>query len=252
MEIADPYLVRPLRKVTYLLDSLATLTLATESESERISKEPSVLVTYCAVNSLPNLFLCCTYWICQCCIQVDIQIQQLRKRLSDLLRKHPHFVNGCREAVIRHNRAGKIAVHGICGSYNDAIDLLSGRCSDADLQIEFKRLVGQGRSLLWLGSSFTNVAPRSAAEFLRQFVTNEILQAGDKLLIGIDRCQDVDKIKAAYCPGAGCWRAYVRNGVKTAGMILGVSQLDGSPDWEYVARWDVVERKHVVSSALSW
>jgi len=220
----------PLKKVTYLLDSLATL--ARESQSR---KEPSVWVTYCAL---------------------DIQIQQLRRRLSDLLRKHPHFINGSHE-VNRHDGSGKIAVRGICGSYNDAIELLKGSNSNAELKMQFQRLVGQGKSLLWLGSSFTNVPPPSAAKFLRRFVTNDILQVGDKFLIGIDRCQDVDRIKAAYWQGAECWRAYVRNGVKTAGMILGVddamSQLDGGSDWEYVARWDANEGKHVrfVRSAKS-
>jgi uncharacterized SAM-dependent methyltransferase len=238
---------RPLRKVTYLLDSLATLAERSQWSSK---SEPSVLVTYYAVNPVSNFFRCCV----DCRIQLDIQIQQLRRRLSDLLLKHPHFINGCHEEV-NHNSAGKIAVHGICGSYDDVIGLLNGKNSNADLRIEFERLVGPGRSLLWLGSSFTNVAPPSAAEFLRRFVTNDVLQAGDKLLIGIDRCQDVDKVKAAYWQGAECWKAYVRNGVKTAGMILGtdeaISQLDGSSDWEYVARWDEVENRHVVRFFLS-
>lgn len=110
---------------------------------------------------------------------------------------------------------------------------------------------------MWLGSSFTNLGPAQAADFLRQFTTAAttsssgtnaaVLQRGDWMLVGIDRCRDVDKVKAAYSDRSVHWQSYGQNGLRNAAKVVGDAAL--VDDWTYVARWDESRGRHVVSPA---
>lgn len=97
---------------------------------------------------------------------------------------------------------------------------------------------------MWLGSSFTNLKPVQAAKFLRQFTQEGVLQTGDFMLIGIDRCREVEKVTAAYSDTSERWQQYIQNGLYTAAHTVGDASL--AEDWTYVARWDAEEGRHLV------
>ncbi|CAI7592998.1 unnamed protein product [Penicillium viridicatum] len=175
---------------------------------------------------------------------VDIQYQELRARLCDLLRGNPIFSNGCHE-----DREGKIIVRGVCGSYLDSLDLLQndGLTRDTLAFNNGQEKIMQRKCILWLGSSLTNMSLPQASIFLGRFATG-VLRAGDTLLVGVDHCRDIKKVKAAYSEESDCWRAYVRNGVKNAGAILGgdaAAKMNGGSNWDYVTRWDTVNGRHM-------
>jgi uncharacterized SAM-dependent methyltransferase len=174
---------------------------------------------------------------------VDIQKQQIRMRLADLLRERPNFVNGHEEL----EGVGNVAVRGICGTWVDVMEHLGNGKSELK-STKLKQTVNGNKVFLWLGSSYGNLTLPDATKFLQQIFN---LQPGDKLLVGNDRCRDADKVKAAYSQDAKCWETFILNGVKNAGQILGgddaASKLDGGSGWEYVSRWDAAEGRHCVS-----
>ena len=183
-------------------------------------------------------------------LQVDLQNQELRQRLVALLHGNQTFLNG------RHNqepkdRLGRIAVRGVCGSYSDCLKLLrnDGLVMDTPAFVSDKCKTMQGRCIFWLGSSITNLSPQEAANFLCKLAADDVLKSDDTLLIGLDRCRDVEKVKAAYGEYSDCWQTYIKNGIRNAGALIGgnaTSKLDGGQDWVYVARWDSLRNKHMV------
>lgn len=170
--------------------------------------------------------------------------------MLSLLKEDGAFLNGRHNNEAR-NRVGKIAVRGICGSYSESLNLLRNDSLIGDTSTfatEGCNTV-QSKCIMWLGSSFTNLPPSEAAGFLRNFASKDVLKPTDTLLVGLDRCRDVPKVKAAYSEDLDCWRAYIKNGVANAGSILGgdaINKLDGGSSWEYVARWDATEKKQMV------
>jgi uncharacterized SAM-dependent methyltransferase len=187
--------------------------------------------------------------------QADIQYSQLCQRLSNFARENPTFHNGRHQDTAK-DRAGQIAIRGVCASYLEIIGLLRNYqlIKDTPPFASEGCRTTQKTSLLWLGSSLSNLTPQDATKFLREFVTKDTLRPGDSLLIGLDRCRTDDKVKAAYSEDSKCWRDYIRNGVRNAGMIMGneaAIQLDGGSNWEYVARWVAAEGKHMVCHDLS-
>ncbi|EME80875.1 uncharacterized protein MYCFIDRAFT_85179 [Pseudocercospora fijiensis CIRAD86] len=97
-------------------------------------------------------------------------------------------------------------------------------------------------------SSFTNFEPEAAVALLRNFVHVAALGPGDCILIGIDSCQDQERLAAAYGSQSTHWRKYAQNGIRNAGKILGGSAalaLQDARDWEYIARWDNLRKRHI-------
>lgn len=230
-------------KATCLLKSVAKLT----SQADGTTKDKATSGTYfAACIELAEQLLNIT----KLELQIDIQYNELHRRLANLLQENPMFVNGCHQDEAEYG-VGKIAVRGICGSYLDAFRVLSdgGLVQHAQaLRFEGCKAI-QGKCILWLGSSLSNLSPPDVAAFLRRFAIDDVLNPGDTLLIGLDRCRDVQKVKAAYSEQSESWKEFVRNGVRNAGLILGgdaTSKLDGSSNWEYIGRWNAVDGKHMV------
>ncbi|EAW14925.1 L-histidine N(alpha)-methyltransferase [Aspergillus clavatus NRRL 1] len=175
--------------------------------------------------------------------RVDIQHEQLQRRIDQLVRQRPEFSRGHVDTSSPMKLKSSISAQGICGSYYDAMGYLASG-GLVDETPELKHHGGPFRKcLMWLGSSFTNMKPTEAARFLRQFTRNGVLQPGDLMLVGIDRCRQVDKVMAAYSVSSPSWQRYVQNGMRNAAEILQEESLVG--DWEYVARWDAAEGRHV-------
>jgi uncharacterized SAM-dependent methyltransferase len=95
--------------------------------------------------------------------------------------------------------------------------------------------------------------PEEVIFFLRSLSSDHMPHKDDKILIGIDLCGDVDKIKASYGENFPIREQFMRNAIQNTGEILGGDAsgiLDGHAErWEYVARWDSASRRHMVSVA---
>lgn len=172
----------------------------------------------------------------------------LRQRLLEL--RHEKSRLGSTGRDKEEGRAsrtvGCLKIGGVCGSYSDTLSLL--RDGSLDLNRE-----GEGRRkkcLLWLGSSIANLDQAAATDFLRQFVVRDILLPGDTMLVGVDCCQDVDKVKLAYSEDSDKWKAYVENAMRNVSAALGGKAAQDSGEclssWQYEARWDAVNSRHVV------
>lgn len=225
-----------LDKATVLLQSLA------QSKQHEIAKLSQNII-YCAV---------------------DIQCEELHERLHTMVEKSP--------AVFRHDvqashREGTVSVCGVCGSYDAFRSFLLGRtCSasqskiahnrkDASLGPHFHDGLQRHKCLLWLGSSFTNLGPVEAAKFLGRYIADGLMTKSDVLVIGLDKCQDVEKVRLAYGDNGGIWQKYVSNAMASAGRILGgeAARLMSAEDqWDYVSRWSSRSSRHMVSSLVAY
>ncbi|KAB8266631.1 histidine-specific methyltransferase [Aspergillus minisclerotigenes] len=172
---------------------------------------------------------------------VDLQYEQLQSRIEQVLREKPDLVNGRLEGQPHSG----VSVRGVCGSYYDTIQFLrdGGLVDNSSRTPIYLHNTQFRKCLMWLGSSFTNLKPVQAAKFLRQFTQEGVLQTGDFMLIGIDRCQEVEKVTAAYSDTSERWQQYIQNGLYTAAHTVGDGSL--AEDWTYVARWDAEEGRHL-------
>jgi uncharacterized SAM-dependent methyltransferase len=92
--------------------------------------------------------------------------------------------------------------------------------------------------IMFLGSSLGNFSRTGAVEFLRGFPLRS--GHGDTLLIGLDHDNDRALIEKAYHDPLGHTEKFIKNGLRTAGRVLGNENLFDEKNWEYVNKYDVV------------
>lgn len=94
----------------------------------------------------------------------------------------------------------------------------------------------RGRSLLGFfpGSTIGNLVPHSAVDLLRSM--RETLGHGSRLLIGVDRLKDIDRLIAAYDDAQGVTAAFNLNLLRRINRELGGDIPVG--DFRHVARWN--------------
>lgn len=90
--------------------------------------------------------------------------------------------------------------------------------------------------ILFLGSSLGNFGRGEDAAFLRSLPLKP--GSGNTLLLGLDHTNDREKIEAAYNDGQGITRAFIMNGLKNAGRVLGDESLFDESKWEYVGKYN--------------
>ena len=94
------------------------------------------------------------------------------------------------------------------------------------------------RSILWLGSSIGNLTREEAVGFLKMVDLGE----HDTMIIGIDNCDDKDKIELAYNDPSGVTRAFILAGIDEAGLQLhgklGPGEGLCAEAFEYVSRYN--------------
>ena len=123
-----------------------------------------------------------------------------------------------------------VKFYGLHGSYDDGMQWLK-RSKDT----------GGPRVVLWLGSSLGNYGPTEAASFLKRFIQS--LNKGDRMLIGVDACQDPDKVFHAYNDRNGTTHEFIRNGLAHANQLLGAEAFKPR-DWGVVGEYDVSAGRH--------
>ena len=95
-------------------------------------------------------------------------------------------------------------------------------------------IAGLERTGFFPGSTIGNFVPRSATDLLRTF--RDILRDGSRLLIGMDRIKDIDRLRAAYDDREGVTAAFNRNLLTRMERELG-ARLDADA-FVHEARWN--------------
>ena len=120
--------------------------------------------------------------------------------------------------------------HGLLGTYDDGLAWLKKTAN-----------TGKPKCILWMGSSIGNLDRVEAAEFLQRF--SDVLRDQDHMLIGIDACQDSDKVYHAYNDEQGTTHKFVLNGLMHANKVMG-KEVFSKDDWEVIGEYDETAGRH--------
>ena len=123
-----------------------------------------------------------------------------------------------------------VRCYGLHGTYDDGLEWLKRPESQA-----------KPKCILSLGSSIGNFNHQEAAAFLGRFA--EVTAWGDSLLIGLDGCQDKDKVYEAYNDREGKTHEFIFNGLTHANKLFGREVFNLS-DWKVIGRYDENEARH--------
>ena len=145
---------------------------------------------------------------------LDLSISELRRTLSAIP-----------EGTFQHVRC-----YGLHGTYDDGLEWL-----------KLKENASRPKCVMWLGSSIGNLKRDEAASFLKEFAS--ILRPCDTMLIGVDGCQDAQKIYHAYNDREGKTHEFILNGLFHANMLLGKDFFD-LEDWEVIGEYDEAAGRH--------
>jgi len=97
------------------------------------------------------------------------------------------------------------------------------------------------KCVLWMGSSIGNLKRLEAADFLKGF--SKILRGQDTMLIGIDACQDRDKVFHAYNDREGKTHEFVLNSLSHANKLSG-REIFRKGDWKVIGEYDEESGRH--------
>ncbi|SMQ54371.1 unnamed protein product [Zymoseptoria tritici ST99CH_3D7] len=119
---------------------------------------------------------------------------------------------------------------GLHGTYDDGLEWLK-KPENAE----------KPKAILSMGSSIGNFNREEAVGFLAQFAG--ILQPNDTLIIGIDACQEPDKVYHAYNDRDGVTHQFIMNGLSHANDLLGYEAF-APDDWQAMGEYDTVGERH--------
>lgn len=120
---------------------------------------------------------------------------------------------------------------GLHGTYDDGLEWLKSAETANRRQ----------KNILWLGSSIGNFKRDDGAQFLKTF--SDILRPGDTMIIGIDGCQDPDRVYHAYNDKQGVTHKFIRNGLQHANQIFGHEEFD-MKKWTVIGEYNKAARRH--------
>lgn len=126
-----------------------------------------------------------------------------------------------------------VVFRGLHGTYDDALAWLKdvarspGMCTTT--------------CIVTLGSSIGNFAPDEAAEFLARFAS--VLSPADRILVGLDACQDAARVFRAYNDDKHVTERFYRNGLENANRLLGYCAFK-QEDWNINTAFDEQSKKH--------
>jgi len=196
---------------------------------------------------------------------LDLERSSLVRSLEDMSIQERAAVT-----TVPHDGTQRVFASGLFGLYDDGLALLRkeaaqktttqpGRTSGEPRGIsDFVRSQPKAaapepaegdetkRSILWLGSSIGNLTRDEAVGFLGMVD----LGAHDTMLIGIDNCDDKDKIELAYNDPAGVTRSFILAGLDEAGLQLhgrlGPGEGLCADAFDYVSRYNSRLGRHEV------
>ena len=95
--------------------------------------------------------------------------------------------------------------------------------------------------VVFLGSSIGGFTQAEASGFLKGF--SDLLGSNGTMIIGVDACQDKDKVYNAYHDEAGKTREFYLNGLAHANRLLGSNGFDLGV-WDTVGAYDEAAGRH--------
>ncbi|KAG6013106.1 hypothetical protein E4U54_007077 [Claviceps lovelessii] len=116
-----------------------------------------------------------------------------------------------------------VSCHGLLGTYDDGLTWLKQPAR-----------LGRTKCIIHLGSSIGNLYRDEAAEFLKSYA--DVLKPDDSMIIGVDLCENPQKIYYAYNDNPGITHDFVLNGLANANTIFG-EELFHVPDWRAVGEY---------------
>ncbi|RDW74477.1 DUF323 domain protein [Aspergillus mulundensis] len=123
-----------------------------------------------------------------------------------------------------------VGFHGLHGTYDDGHTWLS------DPKNRERPTV-----VLSMGSSLGNFSPPEAAAFLAGFA--KLMKPSDMMVIGLDACEDPQRVYKAYNDSAGITRKFYENGLVNANKTFG-REVFRPEEWEIVTEYDEVDGRH--------
>jgi EasF-like predicted methyltransferase len=148
---------------------------------------------------------------------LDLSLSELKRTFAELDTSDFHYVS----------------FHALHGTYDDALSWL-----------------GQSRAgraatcVMTMGSSLGNFTRDGASQFLASF--KNALAASDFMLVGLDACQQPERVFRAYHDSQHVTEQFYRNGLVHANKILGYEAF--KPDeWEIEGFYDEESNKHQAS-----
>ena len=120
--------------------------------------------------------------------------------------------------------------HGLFGTYDDGLAWLKQQEN-----------IGKPKCILSMGSSIGNFNRSEVADFLKGFA--DILGPTDTMLVGLDACQDKNKIYHAYNDKEGKTHEFIINGLMHANKLMGKETFK-KEDWEVIGEFDEHTSRH--------
>ena len=151
----------------------------------------------------------------------DVDYYALDLSLSELQRTFAEVSVNCYQHV---------RLHGLHGTYDDALKWLGPPESRSRPTV-----------ILSMGSSLGNFSRPEAAGFLAQFA--KLLGPADHMAIGLDSCEDPNRVYKAYNDAKGVTRQFYENGLAHANAVLG-HEVFKPAEWDVVTEYDAVGGRH--------
>jgi len=145
---------------------------------------------------------------------LDLSLSELRRTFSELSTENYEYV----------------AFHGLHGTYDDGLAWLS-----------IPEIKEKPTFVLTLGSSIGNFSPTEAVKFLANFA--EALGPTGFIMVGLDGCQDPERVFHAYNDSEGVTERFYLNGLDHANRVLGF-QAFKQGDWTVTGHYNQNENRH--------
>jgi EasF-like predicted methyltransferase len=123
-----------------------------------------------------------------------------------------------------------VKCYGLWGTYDDGLEWLKKAKNAA-----------RPKTILSLGSSIGNFTREEAAKFVAQFA--DTLKPTDTFILGVDACQDPDRVYDAYNDRDGVTHRFTMNGLHHANRLLG-KEAFVTDNWEAIGEYDEEGGRH--------
>ena len=123
-----------------------------------------------------------------------------------------------------------VKCHGLLGTFDDGLAWLKE-----------PRNCEKPHTILFMGSSIGNFNRTQAVEFLKGF--SAIMRPEDTMLVGVDACQDEDKVFHAYNDKQSKTHEFILNGLEHANRLMG-KKVFCENNWRVIGEYDSEAERH--------
>ncbi|KAF1814158.1 hypothetical protein P152DRAFT_262529 [Eremomyces bilateralis CBS 781.70] len=138
---------------------------------------------------------------------LDLDLSELQRTLSAVP-----------QGSFRH-----VKLYGLHGTYDDGAEWLKSEA-----------IRHRSKCVLSMGSSVGNFRHHEAAAFLQMFADS--LVGGDSIIVGLDSCENPQKVYSAYNDTSGVTHQFILNGLLHANEILGEDAFSVA-DWRVIGEY---------------